>query len=137
MGSAADFYEDMILDAILGVDHAPNMPDTVHIALFIEQPNDSNSLAFEVPGTGTGYARVAVPNDGDHWMVAVSGVKRNAAKIQFPLASGAWGECRWWGIYDAATFGNLIVWGELPSYLSPTSGNAPYFDSGGLAVLCD
>lgn len=136
MGSATDYFENLILDAMLGDDHAVNMPDVVYIGLFVEEPGDSAS-GLEVDSVDTGYARVAVQNDSDNWPNATSGVKVNGMPVEFPVALDSWGTIGWFGVFDEEEDGNLLVWGEIATDITPEAGNAPFFGAGALAITCD
>lgn len=134
MGSASTVYENYILDAILGDGAAASMPATVYVGLYTAEPSDGGG-GTEV--LGSGYARVAVTNDTTNWPAATSGEKRNGTKITFPQATGAWGDVNWFGLFDASTGGNLIIWGNLQNTSSPTAGDTPFFSVGGLVVRID
>lgn len=134
MGSATTTYENEILDAILGDDNATNMPDTVYIGLFTSEPSDGGG-GSEV--TGNGYARVAVTNNSTNWPDATDGEKRNGATITFPQATNSWGTIQWYGLFDASSGGNLMMWGGLANSIAPTSGDTPFFSAGGIIIGLD
>lgn len=134
--SATNYFENLVLDAILGTSKGTAIPATVYVGLFTTAPDDGGA-GTEVSVTGTGYARVAVTNDDDNWPAAENGTKVNGTKIQFPLAVTTWGDITHFGIFDAATDGNLLVYGEVATPTTPDVGNAPFFAAFSLAVLCD
>lgn len=136
MGSATNYFENVILDSILGSNRGSGSPSTVYIALFTSAPDDGGG-GTEVISTSTGYARVAVTNNTTNWPAAYAAVKSNGAKIQFPTATAAWGDITHFAIYSAATSGNMLLWGELTSPISPLTGNAPFFAAGSINVTCD
>lgn len=82
--------------------------------------------AVETPTepVGNNYGRVALTTS-NFGSVAASGSIANTAVINFPQASGSWGEIIGFGVYDASSAGNLV----RKSYL--TSGS--YFTFSGLA----
>jgi len=136
MGSATNYFENVVLDSILGANKSSLSPATVYISLFTAAPSDGGS-GTEVVSTGTGYARVAVTNNGTNWPSAVSAVKSNGAKIQFPTATASWGTVTHFAIHDASTSGNMLLYGELLSPISPIAGNAPYFEVSSLNITAD
>jgi hypothetical protein len=136
MGSATNYFENIVLDCILGANRGTLTPSVVYISLFTTAPDDGGS-GTEVTSTGTGYARVAVTNNGTNWPSAVSAVKSNGIKIQFPSATASWGTVTHFAIHDAATSGNMLLYGELVSPISPIAGNAPYFDIDSLNITAD
>lgn len=77
------------------------------------------------PTIGTnGYVRKSMVNNTTTWATASGGLKNNGAAIAFASASGAWGGAALshFGIYDAATGGNLLWWGTLANSVSISSG---------------
>ena len=136
MGSATSYFENVILDAMLGDNAGANMPATVYVALFTSTPDDGGG-GTEVSTSGTGYARVAVTNNSTNWPAATGGIKSNGTTITFPTATDSWGQVSYVAVYDAATAGNMLLWGETSATLSPVTGNTPYFSPGGCAFTCD
>lgn len=134
--SATSYFENLVLDAILGDSKGTDIPDTVYVGLFTSEPDDGGA-GDEVSEASTGYARVAVDNDDTNFPAASSGTKVVATEVQFPLAVDVWGTITHVGIFDAATDGNLLVYGEIVSPISPVAGNAPFFAAFTLAVTCD
>jgi hypothetical protein len=111
-GSKSNFLELEVLDHVLG-NAAYSAPATVYMALFTAVSADGGTFT-EVAGNA--YARVAITNNATNWPAAASGLKANGTVITFPQATPAgWGTIRGWGLYDAATVGNLLYWGLLVS----------------------
>lgn len=123
--------KNKVLDAILGSGHASNMPATVYVGLYSSAPTDSGG-GSEL--SGSGYARVAVTNNSTNWPAASSGQKSNGTDVQFPLSTGVWATATHWGIFDAATLGNLLHWGALTTPVAVPNNAEPVFDAG-LIVL--
>jgi hypothetical protein len=136
MGSATNYFENIVLNSILGSNKGSTAPGTVYVGLFTAAPSDGGG-GTEVTSTSTGYARVAVTNNTTNWPAAVDGVKRNGGTIQFPTATAAWGDVTHFALFDSSVSGNMLIWGELSSPISPISGNAPYFTAGSLYITCD
>jgi hypothetical protein len=104
MSAMSDYLENEILDHILGTG-AYTMPAGVYVGLSTGSFNDDNS-GTEL--TGNGYARVAIT-----FGAAASAVASNNAAVEFPAASGSWGTISHFGLFDAASAGNLLIHGAL------------------------
>lgn len=136
MPAVTDYAENLVLDAILGDDHGGSIPDVIYVALFTSDPTEAGS-GTEVSDDGTGYARVEVENDTTNWPAAASSTKVNGTTITFPEVEDDWGIVTHWAIFDAATGGNALLYGELAVPVTPTPGPAPYFVPGSLIIGCD
>lgn len=73
-----------------------------YVALFVADPTDANITANEV--TGAWYSRKATGS----WASPTTGVTSNNNEIQWNAVSGSSVTISHWGIYDAATSGNLL-----------------------------
>lgn len=134
MGSLSDYAELELLDHIFNAAYSPVA--TVYVGLSTADPLDDYSGMAEP--SGNNYARVAITLSA----AASRKVTQNGA-LQFPQASGAWGNCTHWFICDHATnttWGtnvNLLAHGALDSTLSPVSGNTPTITDGEIYVQID
>lgn len=110
-------------------------PTVLGVALFTVTPSDSGG-GTEV--SGSGYARVDVPPLDANWTAAsaTNGLTDNAGAITFPAPSGGnWGTIVAFGIFDATTAGNLLVWGPITPSKTVNDGDpAPAFAIGALDV---
>lgn len=100
-------------------------PTNGYLALFTVAPGRNASTGELTTGTevsGGGYARVnlkGTPLSGGHYFDTTAGwstdhmVIANSVAIQFPMATASWGNVVAFGIYDAATSGNLTMAGYL------------------------
>lgn len=77
-------------------------PSHCYIALFIN--------GIEV--SGGGYARQDCHGSGA-WTSPSNGAGSNVAAITFPVASAPWGTVDSYGIYDASSGGNLMIFDTL------------------------
>lgn len=97
---------------------------TAYVALFTTAPTlDDGTSAVEV--TGGGYARVATTTGtSGTWGAASTGTDpttisnsgSGGAVITFPTATASWGTVVAFGLYDAATGGNLLAWDWLGNF---------------------
>jgi hypothetical protein len=132
-GSKSDYLELKALDHILG---GPDYirPATLYVALFTAAPTDAGG---DTEVTGGAYARVAVPNNATNFPAASGGSKSNGTAITFSQATAAWGTVVAWGIYDAATGGNLLYYGDVSPTKVVNSGDTPQFAAGALTFTED
>jgi hypothetical protein len=103
-----------ILGHITGKTAIYSIP-TSYIALFTAVGTDAGTGFTEV-GVGA-YARVATAA-GDWGSPSGSAPSQisNANTLTFPTATADWGAVIAFGIYDAATAGNLLVWDYFGNY---------------------
>ena len=74
----------------------------------------SNPATTATEPTGNGYARKSVANSSANFNNASNGVVTNKADISFAESTGAgWGTVTHYVVYDAASAGNLLEYGEL------------------------
>lgn len=125
MSAMSDFLELEVLDHVLGTG-SYTMPTTVRIGLSTGSFGDDNS-GTEL--SGNGYARQAIT-----FAAASSGSAATNATVTFPTATGSWGSVGFWGIFDAASGGNLLVHGAFDSAKTIGTGDVFRINSGDLTV---
>jgi hypothetical protein len=109
-------------------------PTVLGVALFTVTPSDSGG-GTEV--SGGSYARVNLAPLDANWTgaSATDGATDNAAAITFPTPSANWGVVVAFGIFDATSAGNLLVWGPITPNKTINNGDpAPAFAIGALDV---
>lgn len=104
MSQMSDYLENALINHVLRAT-ALTSPVAVYVALYTSNPTDTDT-GTEV--TGGAYARQTVT-----FGVPSNGVATNSAQVTFPVATASWGLVTHIGIRDAATLGNLIVYGPL------------------------
>lgn len=93
---------------------SPTRPTEWHIGLFTAAPGETGG-GTEV--SGGAYAREAVT-------FTVSGdTASNNAAIEWPTATDNWGTITHIAVFDAATGGNMLVYGELTLAKTITTGD--------------
>lgn len=105
---------------------------TYYLGLFTATPSESD-VGTEV--TGGAYARQAIT-----FAVPVSGnpsSMTNAAAIEFPTATAGWGTVVAWGVYDAATGGNLVWYGSLSTAKELSANDTIIVHAGDLKLTID
>lgn len=112
-GSKSDYLEQKLLDQAYG---GPNYtrPATVYMAAFIAMGTEAQTEAgtnLAEPSSGA-YARVAITNNGTV-LTRTGSVLSNVSTITFPTPTADWGLILGYGVYDAASGGNLMHWATL------------------------
>ena len=125
MSAMSDYLENKILDHVLGTT-AYTAPSTVYIGLATASFADDNS-GTEL--TGNNYSRVSASFDA-----ASSGTTDNSAAIEFAAATGSWGSVSHFGIFDAASSGNLLIHGAFTSAKTIASGDVLKIATGDLDI---
>jgi hypothetical protein len=132
--SFTDFLELEVLDQLFGaLDYAE--PATVYLALSTTTPVDDGTN-FTEP-SGNNYSRPSFTNDKTTWTTAAAGALANAIEMAFPAATGPWGVCTYFGIYDAITGGNLLAYGLLGTAKDIDDGDTAKFAVGDLDITLD
>lgn len=132
MTKASNYLENKLTDLIFR-GQAFTAPATIYVSLHTTDPLDDASGA-EV--SGGAYARVAITANLTNWsgtQAAASttassgtgGESSNNGAITFPAPSGAnWGVVTHFGVWDAATTGNLLIHGALGTPKTINDGDA-------------
>jgi hypothetical protein len=128
MSAMSNYLENEILDHILGTG-SYTMPSAVYIGLSTGSFGDGNT-GTEL--TGSGYARVAAT-----FNAAASGTADNASAIQFAAATGSWGSVSHFGVFDAASSGNLLIHGAFSAAKLIEEGDILKIDAGDLDISAD
>ncbi len=135
MAAFTNYAEEQIIARMFRGDTSA-FPATWYVGLLTAAPGEA-SAGTEV--SGGSYARVAVANASAAW-AAVSGgngTTSNVAAVTFPTPTAGWLTATHFGIYDAATAGNLWVYGALGTSKTINTGDAPSFQAGTLTVQVD
>ncbi len=114
MSAMSDYLENEILDHILGTG-AYTMPSSVYVGLSTSSFNDDNS-GTEL--SGSGYTRKVAT-----FAAAASGTTSNNAAVEFPAATGSWGDVSHFGLFDASSSGNLLIHGAFSVSKTVSSGD--------------
>lgn len=141
MSAMSDYLENKLVDHLFRA-QTLSAPVTLYIGLLTAAPSDSGG-GTEV--SGNNYSRVAVTSSLANWAgtqsagstVASSGTggqTSNNSSITFATPSGTWGTVSHFGIYDAATTGNLLFHGSLSIAKTINQGDTVSFPAGSLTV---
>lgn len=137
MGALTNYTEDEVIKHIFRTGSFTK-PATHYVGLFTAAPGEAGG-GTEV--SGGAYARVAVTVGDAEWAATSGGdgTTSNVNAITFPAPSGTnWGVVTHWGIFDAATSGNLLIYAPLTTSKTINDGDAaPSFASGALTFQID
>lgn len=116
------YSQDKINDAIYkGVN--PSLGASRYLALFSTNPTAAGS---GTEASGGSYARQSIT-----FNASSAGVSTNSNAITFSsLGAGSY---PYYGVYDALTAGNLVVYGALPNTINSNSGDAVTITAGGIS----
>ena len=102
------YFKNLVAGNVFGSKTTPAIPSTYYIGLSTSAPDEDGTGATE-PSSSAGYARVAISNLGD----PVNGEVSNEQAISFNESTSSWGTITHYVIYDAATSGNLLMYGQF------------------------
>jgi hypothetical protein len=140
----SDYLESRLVDHLFrGIAFAA--PTALYVGLYTTSPTDAGG-GVEV--TGGSYARVSYAPSATNWSntqtsgtgasSGTGGATANVGQINFPAPTASWGTIVAFGMFDAATGGNLLWWGGLQANKTVNSGDAPpSFQPGALSIQID
>ena len=147
MSAMSNYLENKLVDYIFR-QQAYTAPANTWIGLLTTSTNDANTGQTEV--SGGGYSRVRIASSLLNWSgtdsssststsSGTSGTTYNINAITFPVPTGAnWGVITSFGMYDAATGGNLLFYGNLTTQKTVNDGDAaPTFSAAALSIQLD
>lgn len=136
-----DYLENKVVDHIFR-GTAFTAPAVLAVALFTSACSDS-AAGTEV--SGGSYARASLNPSTANWKSTngttsgassgTGGQTSNASTITFPAPTANWGTVTYFGIYDAASGGNLLICQQLTAAKNVSNGDAaPSFAIDALTV---
>ena len=131
MGSFSDYWENKILNHLF--DGTPYSAPTIYIALSTADPGDTGATMAEP--SGGSYARITTATTD--WDTATTGATANTNELAFPEATGSWGTCTHFALFDASSNGNMCAHGALTVAKTIGTGDTAKFAVGDLDVTLD
>lgn len=128
MADLSTYSKNLLLSGLLRA-AATTLPSATYMALYTTAPTDAGG-GTEV--SGGSYARVQI---NSLISAPTNGVTSNGSAITFPTPTGSWGTVEAFGILDASTGGNLLMWDTLASPEVVNSGNLVEFPIGDLDIV--
>lgn len=129
MAKFSDYFENVIINHLFR-NQPFTPPATLYLGLYTVAPTDEGG-GTEV--SGGGYARQPFTLTAP----TTAGVTENADTITFPTATADWGTIVAVGIFDAETGGNLLMWGNLTTSKTVSTGDTFQFNAGDLDITID
>ncbi|MDG4551956.1 MAG: hypothetical protein P9F19_02005 [Candidatus Contendobacter sp.] len=136
MSNASDYLENNIANLFRTT--AVAKPAKIYVALFTTLPNEANVGGVEV--SGGNYARVQNGPSDAAWSAPSGGNGQisNIPSIAFNNPTADWGTIIGFGLYDALTAGNLLIFAPLSSPKTINAGDPPpAFSPGALTIMID
>lgn len=141
MSAMSDYLENKLIDQLFRGQAAPTT-STLYVGLLTAAPSDTGG-GTEVAGGS--YGRVSVGSSLANWAGTQSagstaassgtgGQTSNNAAITFPTPSAGWGTVTHFGIYDAASGGNLLFWGALTIAKTINQADTVTFPAASLSI---
>lgn len=136
MAGFTRFTATKVLNHILRASDDPR-PAATYVGLYTANPTDSGG-GTEV--TGGSYARVQIVQGTGAWDAPTAAdpvATQNTAAVTFPAATANWGTVTGWGLFDASTAGNLLIWSALTTSRVINNGDTASFAAGAIDLTLD
>jgi len=126
--SFSNYLELEVLDHVFG-GSAYSAPGTIYAALFTVAPSDTGG-GTEV--SGGSYARQSMA-----FGTAASGSISNSGSVEYPTATADYGTVVAMGLFDAASSGNLLAYGNLTANKTVSNGDVFRFNASSVTISLD
>ena len=139
MSQATDYLEEKVLGALKTLGSVDLATGTVtagsggYIGLMTSAPSDSGA-GTEVTTSGSAYSRVQVGGTGQGSFTGTANSIANDTEFKWNDATANWGTITHVGLFDAASGGNLLVYGELQTAVDITSGDIFKIPASGFTI---
>lgn len=129
------FLANKVLDGMIG--RTSIFSSATYLGLSTTAPT-RDGKGYTEPPAENGYKRTALGISGQlssqKMRDGISGGTQNKETIYFPEATGSWGECTYYLLFDKAEEGNLLAYGELDEPITPVNGTVPLIRIGELQM---
>lgn len=112
-GGKSDYFEDLIIEYVLGDSETLQKWDILYVAVTTEYISDSDTGETLDEPSGNGYGRVPITSSSDYWVKRTGGERRNLHPIEFPRATGDWSFVRGFALCTEATGGEILWHGNV------------------------
>ena len=123
MSGFSNYLANQIINDTLVTPYA-----TRFVALFVADPTDANTTSNEV--SGAWYSRKGT----GAWASPTVGATANLSTIQFAPVTGGQVTISHWGVYDAATSGNLLYSGAFTAAKTFNVDDFPLISEGDMTL---
>lgn len=114
--NATTFLENKIIDHFLSGKNVET--SNSYLALFKNNPGENNT-GTEIRGAN--YSRVLI-KWGEREKTDLGTRVSIDYDLEFPIATGEWGDILYWGIFDKEEDGNLLIYGKLVNPVKISEG---------------
>lgn len=128
-GGMSTFLADAVLDHVF--ENTAYTQDTLYVGLSTTDPTDAGTQTGEP--SSNNYAREAHAV----WDASSGGASENTGTITMNVPSGSWGLCAYHFIADAATTGEILLYGALDTSQTPDDGDTVQYIAGALDITLD
>lgn len=140
MSAMSDYLENKLIDQVFR-GQAYSAPATLYVGLLTSAPSDAGDGAEPAGGN---YARAAIASSLVNWSgtqaagstaasSGTGGQTSNNVPITFQVPAAGWGTVTHFGVYDSASGGNLLFYGELAIPKTINNGDSISFPAASLA----
>ena len=129
MSGFSNYWKNEVMNHTMGKSSIKST--SVYIGLSTSEPNNDGSNLNE-PDFDS-YSRVLTY--AEDWDTVFDGCIENVNDISFSLATENWGLMTYFVLFDAATGGNMIIFGKLSPSKNISSGQIPKFPAGDLQLI--
>jgi len=136
----SDYLENKLIDHIFRAT-SYTAPTTIYVGLLTAAPSDTGG-GTEV--SGNNYSRASLAASVSNWKSTngttsgassgTGGSTSNASAITFATPSASWGTVTHFGLYDAASGGNLLLYGSLTTSKTINNGDTVSFATDAITV---
>ncbi|HIU80607.1 MAG TPA: hypothetical protein IAC67_06810 [Candidatus Coproplasma excrementipullorum] len=142
----SNYAANKVLQSICGQTQYCNLATSSFLGLSSTQPQANGQGVTEPSGNGYARKQIGQYQNSAGWLMnsPSNGAVTNKEEIHFNEAEGAWGELGYVCIFDAATNGNLLAWGQIGSYseggeftpstINPTANTVPLIKVGNIKI---
>ncbi len=123
-----NYFLNLVAGNVFKTKTSPTIPSKLYLGFSKTTPNLSGGNVTEP--SGNGYARVPLNSLG----APSNGLVSNTAAVEFAESTAAWGTLTHYVIYDAATGGNLLMYGALTSNRTVEGNTVMLFKTGELKL---
>lgn len=123
-----NYFLNLVAGNVFRTKTTPAIPTKLYLGFSKTAPNLSGGNVSEP--SGNGYSRVALNSLG----APSNGLVSNTAAVEFAESTAAWGTLTHYVIYDAATGGNLLMYGALTSSRTVEGNTVMLFKTGELKL---
>jgi len=131
MAGFSNYLENKVLGHVFsGTSYTA--PSTIYVALFTTIPGEDGTGGTEVSTSGTAYARQSAG------FTTTGATASNTSAIEYSTATGSgFGTVVAVGLYDQATSGNLLAFGNLTASKTVSADDIFRFQAGALDITLD